>query len=68
MPHVQEPSADSVGAGAPDNEIEITSAMIEAGIEALKREPGVDCSYSEAWNLAEDVIRRALQASVRRTD
>jgi len=42
---------------------EITPEMIEAGIEALKREPLLDCSYDQAWNLAEDVIRRALAAS-----
>lgn len=34
--------------------------MIEAGIEALRREPLVDCSYNEAYDLAEDVIRSAL--------
>lgn len=46
----------------PQNEVEITPEMIEAGVEALRREATIDCSYSQAWDLAEDVIRRALAA------
>jgi hypothetical protein len=51
-------------AGAPDSEIEITPAMIEAGIAALRDDPTVvrDCRWNQAWNLAEDVIRHALAA------
>jgi len=33
--HVHSPSLDSVEAGAPGNEIEITSEMIEAGARVL---------------------------------
>jgi hypothetical protein len=34
MAVIPSPSADSVGAGGPEDEIEITPEMIEAGIEA----------------------------------
>ena len=62
MPVIPSPSVERIDIGAP-KEIEITPAMIEAGVEALKREHTLDCSYSQAWELAEDVIRRALAAS-----
>ncbi len=42
--------------------IEITPEMLAAGVEALRNEPLLDCSYGQAVNLAEDVIRRALAA------
>ena len=35
MCHVHSPSLDSVGAGAPEAEIEITPEMIEAGVRVL---------------------------------
>ena len=35
MPTLPSPSADSAGTGAPDTEIEITPAMIEAGVHEL---------------------------------
>src|SRR5262249_25582584 len=45
MKHVQEPSADTIGAGAPaDTDIVITPEMIEAGVEAL--EDGLIEGYS----------------------
>ena len=37
MPNVHSSSLDSVEAGAPGNEIEVTPEMIEAGTKALRR-------------------------------
>jgi len=36
MSNVHSPCADSVGTGAPAEEIEVTPAMIEAGADALR--------------------------------
>jgi hypothetical protein len=52
----------AIAVGAPQDEIEVTPAMIEAGADALRREFTLDCSRSQAEDLAADVIRRALAA------
>jgi hypothetical protein len=56
------------GAGAPDSESEITPAMVEAGMSALRDSLYVDnCRLSAAFDLAKEVIRRALAVQSRGT-
>ena len=55
MPDVDSPRADSVGAGAPADEIEITPAMIEAGVRAF-------CAYDPDIERPRDVVPDIFRA------
>jgi len=55
--------ANAGEAGAPDTEIVITLAMISAGADVLWRAPFLDCSPSQARDLAREVISSALRES-----
>lgn len=59
MPHIDLPSADSVGAGAPEDKIEITDEMIEAGMH----------EYGVRWrglrDADDDVAREMVRAVYR---
>jgi hypothetical protein len=61
MPHVDSPRADSVGAGAPALQIEITPAMIRAGTAALSRLLPDECGWATAESYVEAVLKAALE-------
>jgi hypothetical protein len=48
--------------GAPVHEIEVTPAMIDAGIKALRREIYIDLIYDREVDLVESIIKNALEA------
>jgi hypothetical protein len=60
MTVIHEPGADGIGAGAPaiDSEIEVTSAMTDAGIEAAQEYYLGEGSY----NLTEECLRKVYVA------
>jgi hypothetical protein len=60
------PTADSAGAGAPANEIEITLEMIEAGARAVQAAlPEYEVGHSQSLIVAKDVLRAALAGLVK---
>jgi hypothetical protein len=63
MNDVYLPSLDSVEAGAPANEIEITSEMIEAGVRVLWESGAVEHPSSDAdHNLIREIFLAMDQA------
>ena len=55
MPNVCKGRADSIGAGAPADEIEITPAMIDAGVDEI-------CSYNLEYETREEAVARIFEA------
>ena len=60
MPVIPSLSLDSVEAGAPASEIEITPAMVSAGTAALSRLLPDKCGWADAEFYAEVVLKAAL--------
>jgi hypothetical protein len=58
MAVIPSPSADDIGAGAPADEIEITPAMIEAGVKEF-------CSYDPDLEQARDIVPEIFKAMLR---
>jgi hypothetical protein len=63
MPASNQSGLRMVAAAASEREADVTAAMIEAGLGALRREPNVDLYYGQAVDLVEDILRSALAAS-----
>jgi hypothetical protein len=63
MPLLAPASVDRADTGAPESHIETTTAMIDAAMEALRREPFVDLAYDHAVELVKDIIKSALAVS-----
>ncbi len=55
MNHVPPAGFDSVEAGAPDSKIEITDAMLRAGVSAL-------CRYDSEFESREEGVERIFRA------
>jgi hypothetical protein len=55
MSEIRLPRVDSVGRGAPADEIEITPGMLRAGVSAL-------CSYDSEFESREEGVERIFRA------
>jgi hypothetical protein len=63
MPNVHSPSPDSVEAGAPANEIEITPEMIEAGVNALWATCAIEHPCGADRGIIPKIFTAMIQAS-----
>jgi hypothetical protein len=58
MTVINEPGAESIGAGAPADEIEITPAMIRAGVSAF-------CGCNSGFETERETVEQIYEAMVR---